>query len=187
MESHNEEMPELVGARVRLRALSMDDAAALHAIWSDHSVARWLGAPALASVEETRELVALLLQMELEEESKRWCIVLPGGQVIGSCGFNYWQLAGAYRGEFGCDLAPAYWGQGYMTEALKLLLDYGFGQMGLNRIEALCHPENDRAQGLVSSLGFQREGLLRQYRHTDAGYQDIVLYALLRQNWQGDY
>ncbi|MFF2019022.1 GNAT family N-acetyltransferase [Paenibacillus sp. NPDC058177] len=187
MESHNEDMPELVGTRVRLRALSMDDTAALHIIWSDHSVARWLGAPPLVSVEETQELVALLLQMALEEESKRWSIVLPGGQLIGSCGFNYWQFDGAYRGEIGCELAPAFWGQGYMTEALKLLLDYGFGQMGLNRIEALCHPVNTRAARLMSSLGFEREGLLRQYRQTPSGYEDSVLYALLRQDFRRDY
>ncbi|MNY82588.1 ribosomal-protein-S5-alanine N-acetyltransferase [compost metagenome] len=52
--------------------------------------------------------------------------------------------------------------------------------MGLNRIEAFCHPVNLRAQRLFQSLGFQREGLLREYRHTDAGFQDVVLYALLR-------
>ncbi|MNC76580.1 ribosomal-protein-S5-alanine N-acetyltransferase [compost metagenome] len=67
-----------------------------------------------------------------------------------------------------------------MREALELMLDYGFTVMGLNRIEAFCHPDNIRAQRLFQSLGFQREGLLREYRHTDAGFQDVVLYALLR-------
>jgi ribosomal-protein-alanine N-acetyltransferase len=183
----NEEMPELTGARVKLRALTLEDAAALHDIWCHPDVARWLGAPVLSSVKETRELVALLLQLALEEESKRWCIVLPGGQVIGSCGFNYWQLKGAYRGEIGCELAPAYWGQGYMKEALGLVLDYGYEDLGLNRIEALCHPDNERAEKLVAALGFQREGLLRQYRHIPSGYQDVALHALLRQDWRRDY
>ncbi|KWX88770.1 hypothetical protein AMQ83_04650, partial [Paenibacillus riograndensis] len=115
-----------------------------------------------------------------EEGGRRWRRSGPGGGGVGSWGENGWQLQGAYRGESGCELLPDYWGLGYMREALELLLDYGFAVMGLNRIEAFCHPDNLRAQRLFQSLGFQREGLLREYRHTDAGFQDVVLYALLR-------
>lgn len=187
MNQNNGGTLDLQGRRVSLRRLTLEDAGPLDSVWRHPETARWLGLPPLGSLEETRALVALLLQMEQEEESKRWCIVLPGGQVIGSCGFNYWQLAGAYRGEIGCELAHAFWGQGYMTEALELLLDYGFGPMGLNRIEALCHPDNARAARLMSALGFEREGLLRQYRHTPSGYEDSVLYALLHQDFRRDY
>jgi ribosomal-protein-alanine N-acetyltransferase len=69
-----------------------------------------------------------------------------------------------------------------MTEALGLVLDFGFNIMGLNRIEALCHPDNIRAERLVSALGFQKEGVLRQYRQTASGFQDVVLHALLRED-----
>ncbi|MNY81695.1 hypothetical protein D3C86_2233830 [compost metagenome] len=71
-----------------------------------------------------------------------------------------------------------------MREALELMLDFGFDTMGLNRIEALCHPGNTRAAGLFRALGFSEEGLLRQYRHTGAGFLDAALFALLRSDRQ---
>lgn len=174
------EVPALHGKKVKLRAMEAEHAADLFAVWSHPQVACWLAAPPLSSPQEAEELIAILLQMSREEESLRWSILGHDGNVIGSCGYNSWQLQGAYRGEIGCELLPDYWGKGYMREALELMLDYGFAVMGLNRIEALSHPDNNRAQRLFQSLGFQREGLLHEYRHTEAGFQDVVLYALLR-------
>ncbi|AIQ50532.1 GNAT family N-acetyltransferase [Paenibacillus sp. FSL R7-0331] len=173
-------IPTLYGARVSLRPLSAAHAAVLYEIWTHPAVGLWLDAPPLASAAEAEQLIELLLQMSREEESLRWSIVLPGGEIIGSCGFNQWQLAGAYRGELGCELSPSCWGQGYMREALALLLEFGFVTMGLNRIEALCHPDNLRAAGLFRALGFSEEGIMRQYRHTASGFQDTALFALLR-------
>ncbi|WP_310831269.1 GNAT family N-acetyltransferase [Paenibacillus pedocola] len=172
--------PRLGGTRIELQPIAADHASALFEIWTHPAVAPWLDTPPLASVTDAEQLIALLLQMGREEESLRWSITLPDGEIIGSCGYNQWQLPGAYRGEIGCELSPSCWGQGYMREALELVLDFGFGTMGLNRIEALCHPGNIRAHGLFQALNFSQEGLLRQYRHTASGFQDVSLYALLR-------
>lgn len=172
-------VPVLSGQRIELRAISVADAEALYNCWSHPDVSHWLGAPPLSSLPETRELIARLQQMSQEDESLRWSIVLPEGKVIGSCGYNNWQLEGAYRGELGCELLPEYWGRGYMMEALELLLNYGFVNMRLNRIEALCHPDNVRADKLFTVLGFRKEGILRQYRYTATGFQDVAIYSLL--------
>jgi ribosomal-protein-alanine N-acetyltransferase len=179
-------IPALNGHRVKLRGLAAGDADALFRIWSHPQVAPWLDTPPLSSAEDAEHLIEVLLQMAREEDSLRWSITGPGGGTIGTCGYNYWQLAGAYRGEIGCELSPAYWGQGYMTEALKLVVNFGFDTMELNRIEAFCHPGNNRAGGLFQALGFRQEGLLRQYRHTSSGFQDVVLYALLRSDRAAD-
>ncbi|MNO04807.1 hypothetical protein D3C81_2259620 [compost metagenome] len=64
-------------------------------------------------------------------------------------------------------------------------MPYGFCEMGLNRIEALCQPGNVRAGRLMSSLSFRREGTLREYRHTAEGYADVDMYALLQREWRG--
>lgn len=180
MLGHDGRPPVLAGSRVRLRPPRKEDAVPLYRCWSHPEVARWLGMSPPASPEEAEELVGLLLRMEEEQESLRWSIVLGEGEPIGSCGFNQWQLEGAFRAELGYELAPSYWGNGYMREALTLLLRYGFGEMGLNRIEALCLPGNQRAGRLMTSLGFRHEGTLREYRHSPAGFLDADLYALLR-------
>lgn len=175
-------IPELSGRRIRLRAMLPADAQALFGIWSHPAVAPWLDGPPLSSVEDAEALIALLAEWAVEEESLRWSILGPEGIVIGSCGYNNWQLQGAYRGEIGFELSPAAMRQGYMREALELVLAFGFRSMGLNRMEALCHPDNLRAEQLLTGLGFRQEGLLRQYRHTASGYHDVVMYSLL----QGD-
>jgi ribosomal-protein-alanine N-acetyltransferase len=179
-------IPALSGKRVELRAMTADHAAVLYDIWCHPEVAPWLDTPVLSSIADAECLVAMLQQMAHEEESLRWSIIGPEGEVIGSCGYNYWQLPGAYRGEIGCELSPSHWGQGYMQEALELVLDFGFSIMGLNRIEALCHRDNVRAERLFQALDFRQEGLLRQYRHTPSGFQDIALYALLQSERAND-
>ncbi|AKG37379.1 GNAT family N-acetyltransferase [Paenibacillus durus] len=184
MEEHSGTAPELSGRRLKLRALRREDSGALLRCWSHPEAASWLGVEPLASEAEAEELIRLLLEMEHEEESLRWSIELPGGEVIGSCGYNSWQLTGAFRGEVGFELSPAFWGRGYMREALALALRYGFEEMELNRVEAQCHPANLRSSRLLSSLGFSREGTLREYRHTPSGFQDVDLYALLRRDWR---
>ncbi|KWX87786.1 hypothetical protein AMQ83_10995, partial [Paenibacillus riograndensis] len=97
-------IPDLPGKKVKLRALEAGHAAALYSVWSHPQVNRWLAVPLLSSPEEAEQLIAVLLQMSREEESLRWSIIGPEGGVIGSCGYNSWQLQGAYRGEIGCEL-----------------------------------------------------------------------------------
>ncbi len=59
--------------------------------------------------------------------------------------------------------AGNYWHQGYMSEALRAMLAYGFETLELNRIEALVMPENEASAILLLRLGFSEEGVLREY------------------------
>ena len=67
-----------------------------------------------------------------------------------------------------------------MREALKRVLDFGFGTMELNRIEALVFPENLPSHRLLQKLGFQREGVLREYEFVKEKFVDLTMYSLLR-------
>ncbi|MGH6946555.1 MAG: GNAT family N-acetyltransferase [Kiloniellales bacterium] len=70
--------------------------------------------------------------------------------------------------------------QGYMTEALAAIVDYGFDRLGLHRLEAACLPENEASQGLLLKAGFKEEGYARQYLKIDGRWRDHRLFALLR-------
>ncbi len=70
-----------------------------------------------------------------------------------------------------------------MPEALQVLIRYGFEEMDLNRIEATTHTGNQRSQRVLEKLGFQREGLLREYYCRDGVYNDQVQFSLLRKEW----
>lgn len=177
-------IPVLEGERIRLRRMEQGDAADLFRYWSDPKVVKYMNVPMFTSVEETSEMIDFLNGLSETEDTMRWGIELVQEQrLIGSCGFNTWELSGAYRGEIGYDIGRAYWRQGYMTEAFRLMLNYGFMTMGLNRIEALVDPRNSASRSILQSFTFHEEGLLREYQRTEEGFVDLLIYSLLRRDY----
>lgn len=177
-------IPEIKGKALRLRKMSIDDAEGLYRCWTDKQTARHLYLPPMDNSRDAESLILLLNGLAESEDTMRWGIELQGsGILIGSCGFNNWQLQGAFRGEFGCELASPYWGKGYMLEAASLAIGYGFQVMGLNRVEAYCDVRNERGAGFFRRIGFEHEGVLREYKQTGTGYTDVNLFALLRRDW----
>nr|WP_211184645.1 GNAT family protein [Paenibacillus lemnae] len=178
-------IPELAGSRLRLRRLTEHDREDMYQCWTDPETVRHLYLPPVRTTADAKELILLLNQLSYSEEVLRWGIeLLETGVVIGSCGLNTWQLKGAFRGEFGCEMSSAYWGQGYMAEAAGLVMEFAFAVMGINRLEALSDVENERAAAFLGRLGFTREGRLRQYRKKAEGFSDAYLFSLLREEWQ---
>jgi ribosomal-protein-alanine N-acetyltransferase len=74
--------------------------------------------------------------------------------------------------------------KGYMKEALKAILIYGFEQMGLNRVEAFIGPDNKPSRRLVEGYGFVIEGQLRQHFCYDDVLHDSVVYSLLASEYE---
>lgn len=84
-------------------------------------------------------------------------------RVIGQCDYHTW-VPGHRRAEIGYTiLEDSYKNKGLMTEALESILNFGFEQMNLYRVEALVSPKNTASQKLVKRFGFQEEGLLRKH------------------------
>ena len=68
---------------------------------------------------------------------------------------------------------------GYMTDALRAVLPFAFGTLGLHRLEAACLPHNAPSARVLEKAGFQREGTARRYLKINDIWQDHDLYALL--------
>lgn len=176
--------PNLETQRLTLRRLQPSDAAALLDIFGDDRVARFLDGPTLSDTSETLEIVEWADNIFTHQRGLRWGLTLHDSKrVIGTCGFHNWSVVDA-RAEIGFDLAPAYWRQGIMSEAVQAVLAYGFENMQLNRVQAHALPGNAASLGLLTRLGFQREGLLRQYRFYRGRYNDEVLLSLLQDEYQ---
>lgn len=78
-----------------------------------------------------------------------------------------------------------YRGKGYAIEAARLLLRFGFEDMGLRRIESSTHELNECSQALHQKLGFIREGVARQQYFWGGRYVDSIKYGMLRQDYDG--
>ena len=70
-------------------------------------------------------------------------------------------------------------GHGYMTEAVRAAVGYGFGKLDLHRIEAASIPENVASIRVLERAGFEREGYMRSYIRIDGRWQDHLLFATL--------
>jgi [ribosomal protein S5]-alanine N-acetyltransferase len=88
------------------------------------------------------------------------------------------------RASFGIALARGNWGQGIATMAGALMLEHAFETLKLERIVAEVHSSNERSLRLMSRLGFVREGILRQHETYRGQKQDVILFGLLRNEYQ---
>ena len=88
----------------------------------------------------------------------------------------------AYLGYYA--LAP-HAAAGYMTEAMVLVLDTAFDELGLHRVEANVQPVNARSLALVRRTGFSREGFSRRYVKVGGRWRDHVRFAMLAEDWPG--
>ena len=77
-----------------------------------------------------------------------------------------------------------YEGKGIVSKACELLFKYGFETLGLNRIEIECNVENARSSAIPKRFGFTKEGVLRQARELNGGFQDMELWSLLRSEYK---
>lgn len=85
--------------------------------------------------------------------------------------------------ELGYWIGKPYWGNGYGTEAARMLIQYGFTAMGLNRIEATYLPRNVASGRVLEKVGMQREGLMRQCIKDSDRFEDRLQYAILKEDW----
>ena len=175
------QFPRLRTQNLLLRDLVPGDAEALLRIFSDSQVTRYYDLDTFRTIAEARELIERFTKRFLNQVGIRWGIARKEtpDTLIGTCGYNIW-LPSSHRAIIGYDLARDHWKQGIMSEALKRVLDFGFGTMELNRIEALVFAKNLPSHRLLKKLGFQREGVLREYEFVKEKFVDLTMYSLLR-------
>ncbi len=88
------------------------------------------------------------------------------------------------QGELSFWLEVEAWGRGYMSEAVKAVVRYGFEHLGLNRLYAYHMLRNPASGGVLKKNAFNQEGLLRQCVRKWGQFEDVALWAILRKDWQ---
>lgn len=176
-------MKHLETKRLHVRPIRLEDAPALFAFWSDPLVARHMNIDTFTELTQAEEMISLLQKLSLEQQACRLTICLKEtGEIIGSCGFNYLDFENA-KAEIGYDLGHPYWGNGYTPEALHALLEYGFDELGLDRIEAKVVPENINSIRVLHKLRFVEEGMLHEYDQDKGKSIELAMYTLSRSKW----
>ena len=175
--------PVLETERLVLRGLVAADAAALFAFRSDPIEQRH-NDPPLTRLAQAEELIEQLSAEQHTRGALHWGLTLkPHDKVVGLLGYNY-RVVEHRRAGIGYDLTRDLWGRGLMFEALRAVLEHGFGPLGLNRVEAHTNDENTPSIRLLRRLGFWREGTFHEQFFEDGRFHDVALFVQMRRDRQ---
>ncbi len=98
--------------------------------------------------------------------------------IIGTIGFN--NFTKRHRANIGFDLQADFWNNGYLTEAIKTVIEFGFRNLDINRIEAEVMQGNVASEKVLAKIGFKNEGILRQWMYWNDKYYDMTKFSLLQ-------
>lgn len=168
--------PVLESERLILRRLEPQDADALHRCMMDPAVSSFTAIRPGKLLFPDRlyryfeETYQSLRDLHFAVECK------AEGRLAGLCSLQDWTPDGK-KARLGYLLSPAYWNRGYATEAVQSVLAYGFGTLGLARVEARCRADNPASERVLQKCGLRYAGPLPLgSRQGDAKPQTLKLY-----------
>lgn len=149
-------MQSLATRSLDLRPFADGDAEAMHAIYSDPAVMRYVATGPTADHAATRRLLRDYTIHQRAHGFSFWGVVeRASGALIGDAGL-YRTPAGEV--ELGYTLGVPWWGQGYATEAAKAWLEAAFGALGIAEVVALAEPANGASLRVLEKVGMHRTG-----------------------------
>ena len=171
--------------RLILRPFVLEDAEAMYRNWaSDPEVTKFLSWPTYKSVEDANYILNIWVPQYEDMTFYQWAIELKElGEPIGSISVvNHDDLV--EMAEIGFCVGKNWWGQGIMTEAAKSVINFLFGDVGVQRIEAGHDPNNPASGAVQRKCGLKYEGTLRRRIKSNQGITDLVMCAILKEEWE---
>lgn len=175
--------PILATPRLRLRQFRADDAEAMHDCFADPGAMRFWNTPVHTRPIETERSVRNFIDCT-PSYYRFWAVAdAQTDRCLGLANYHDGHIR-SRRASIGYMINPASQRQGIATEAVTAMLDFCFAELGLHRLEAFIHPDNQPSVRLIERLGFRREGLLRDHLRVGEEWRDDALYALLAAEWR---
>jgi ribosomal-protein-alanine N-acetyltransferase len=174
--------PRLETERLILRPLTEGDLGFIFSLFSDPETNKYSSSEDLATPEDAQRMYEGYLKPGFPSHFRLAAELKETGEAVGTLGL--YMYSERYRSVvLGYDLLKAHWGHGYMAEAVGALLCYGFGELGLNRVEATVDPLNLRSVRLLEMLGFTLERCMRERYLYKGGAHDELIYGYLKKDW----
>lgn len=172
---------EMYSERIKLRLIDLSDLDAIHQLHSLPETDKYntLGIP--KNKEETKSIIEPWIAENQLNEIKNYTFAIenkPNGEFIGLFGLKLWSKKHR-RAEIWYKIHSDYWGNGYATEAVNLILDFGFEKLNLHRIQAGCAVENIGSISVLEKVGMTKEGRGRQLLPLKDGWSDNFEYSIL--------
>lgn len=138
--------------------------------------------PSVLSVNESKDLL-IRLKRHFQEKGHTYFAteVLNNGDFIGFIGLAYQDYPSEFTPavDIGWRLKTAFWGQGYATEGAKRCLEFGFENLGLERIISTCTLANTKSENVMKKIGMEKLGLFKHPRLKDyPDYETCLCYEI---------
>lgn len=173
-------IPILHTTRLRLRPFSADDLPHLHAMFSSDAAMRFM--PTLPHQTEADTQAWLSADMS-RNGARHWAITKKGDDTP----IGYVNFLGETRiPGMGYMIHPDHWGQGYAPEACRAALDYGFAEIGYDRVELWIDENNVASQRVAHKLGFKLRGNISQKYSHETTHHMMLVFGMLAETWRGE-
>ena len=167
--------------RLTLREFQADDLDAVHSYGSDLEVVRYMPwGPNTA--DETRAFLERAQSYAAADPRVGYELAVvqtSTDRLVGGIGLD----SADQQGMLGYCFARPAWGQGFATEAARLILDFGFKTLGLHRVWAGCDSENAASARVLEKVGMRREGCHKHDCQIRGVWRDTLAFAILSDEW----
>ncbi|MFB6219548.1 MAG: GNAT family N-acetyltransferase [Halobacteriaceae archaeon] len=169
----------LAGEAVTLRTIEDEDLPFLRDTINDPAVRYYLGDRGPVNLEQEREW----FEGEAADGENLNLLVAVDGERAGTVGLHP-RVPDDGSTEVGVFLAEQFWGEGYGTEAVELVVDYAFREGRAHRVAARVIDGNDASRRVFEKLGFRHEATFQEATFHDGAYTDVHWYAVLKEEWR---
>ncbi|WP_102262662.1 GNAT family N-acetyltransferase [Mesobacillus jeotgali] len=177
--------PKIETRRLILRQLVPKDTQKIFDNWlSDERVSDNRVNPAHKHVSETKERLARIIAEYESKEHCYWGIELKvDGELIGEIDLYDFDRT-TDNSEVSYSVGYKWWNQGYGSEALKAVVDFGFHYMNIHKISAAHNTDNPASGRVMVKAGMVQEGIVRHMiRNAKNQYKDCAIYGILREDY----
>ncbi|WP_324735806.1 GNAT family protein [Thermococcus sp. SY098] len=174
----------LTGRRVSLSVLLREDIPKVWLWYNDRDVRRYLSSP--DAVFYFEDEVEWYERIRREKERHRVFAVIENrsDSLVGLIGVHKINHKNGHA-EIGYFLSKQYWGKGYATEAVELVLEYCFKWLNLRKVYARVYEYNVASQRVLEKNGFKLVGRLKKHVHIpEEGFADVLFYELFKDEWE---
>ena len=187
MENNSEKkyLKKLIGDNIYLSPISVDDVEEYAEMVNNIKVSVGLGYLSYTNIIDFESEKEFLISVKKE---KMFAVrLLENDELLGNIGFNSLDIINR-NGALGVLIGnPKYQRKGYGTEALKLILDYGFSFLNLRNISLSVFEYNEPAYNLYKKVGFKEAGRLRKAVEIMGKTYDVIIMDMLKEEFQSVY
>ncbi|WP_370295566.1 GNAT family N-acetyltransferase [Rossellomorea marisflavi] len=166
---------------VSLRPFQPEDASIIKRLAGDKVLADTIGLPHPYELFHAKEWISIHPSLIEAGKEYNFAIVFQS-EIAGTIVIRRNNEHNA--GELGYWVGREFWGRGHATSAMETILSFGFRDLALNRMWAMVRDSNKGSRNVLEKTGFVEEARLRQARRRGSDFEDCLLYAITRRDYQ---